>query len=329
MGKKLTKNQRMFIGGFVLLVVMGLIVGMTIWFSSDEKVEEPLKRVEEDVADIEGDEVEVDIEVDLEEEEDKKVEKPKEDIDTEIEIEDRVPLEPVPNKPEPSEPTPNKPEPNKPTPNKPAPNITTKNETKTESIAFKTETKNDSSLNKGTQVVDREGKKGVRTLVYKVTYSNGKETNRSTISDKVTTAPVSKIVRVGTKVSPSKPSGRDSAVENAIIAAVPYAGLRYDTAGGEKVPELEGYFNQLATGKISLSTYKKKLFAMKWFEGMECEVYAVETSIFTTTETNKNKIADRVKWDLLGAGEFRRAYAYWDSNAGQYKIVAVSLGMQC
>ena len=88
----------------------------------------------------------------------------------------------------------------KPTPApRPTPVVTTKTETKTESIAFETVRQDDPTLEKGKEVVAQNGANGTRTIIYTVTYTDGKETGRTVASDKVTTEPVNQIIKVGTK----------------------------------------------------------------------------------------------------------------------------------
>ena len=54
-------------------------------------------------------------------------------------------------------------------------------------------------LPEGTREVKAVGKKGVRTIVETVTYTDGVETGRVVKSSEITTAPVDEIVEVGTK----------------------------------------------------------------------------------------------------------------------------------
>lgn len=67
------------------------------------------------------------------------------------------------------------------------------------SVPFETTTIEDSTLPKGETKITREGVNGKRTITYRVTYVDEKETGRTIISDVVTQEPVSKIVVVGTK----------------------------------------------------------------------------------------------------------------------------------
>ncbi|MFD0782977.1 G5 domain-containing protein [Micromonospora azadirachtae] len=71
--------------------------------------------------------------------------------------------------------------------------------TQTQKIGFKTKTINDSSLPKGTKKVTTRGVSGVRTLTYEVTYTDGVQTAKKLIRSEVTKAPVTQVVRVGTK----------------------------------------------------------------------------------------------------------------------------------
>lgn len=82
---------------------------------------------------------------------------------------------------------------------KPKPNIVTKEETKTEVIAFSTEKKEDPTLPKGENKIITIGVNGKKTTVYTVTYTNGKETKRvAKSSSKVD--PITEVVLIGTKV---------------------------------------------------------------------------------------------------------------------------------
>lgn len=84
-------------------------------------------------------------------------------------------------------------------PVKKQPVVTTKTTTATETIAFKTENKNDSSLEKGKTKVVQNGQNGTRTITYKETYKDGKLASKDQVSSKVTKNPVNKVVHVGTK----------------------------------------------------------------------------------------------------------------------------------
>ena len=80
-----------------------------------------------------------------------------------------------------------------------APVVTTKEETKTEEVAFQTKEVTNPDLPEGSRQVKTAGKKGVRTIVYTVTYTDGVETGRVEKSNTITTPAVDEIVEVGTK----------------------------------------------------------------------------------------------------------------------------------
>ena len=80
-----------------------------------------------------------------------------------------------------------------------APVVTTKEETKTEEVAFQTKEVTNPELSEGSRQVKAAGKKGVRTIVYTVTYTDGVETGRVEKSNTITTPAVDEVVEVGTK----------------------------------------------------------------------------------------------------------------------------------
>ena len=77
--------------------------------------------------------------------------------------------------------------------------VTTKEETKTEEVAFQTKEVTNPDLPEGSRQVKTAGKKGVRTIVYTVTYTDGVETGRVEKSNTITIPAVDEIVEVGTK----------------------------------------------------------------------------------------------------------------------------------
>ena len=77
--------------------------------------------------------------------------------------------------------------------------ITTKEETKTEEVDFQVKEVPNPALPEGVRNVTTPGKKGVRTIVETVTYTDGKETGRVVKSNEITTPAVDEIVEVGTK----------------------------------------------------------------------------------------------------------------------------------
>jgi hypothetical protein len=66
-------------------------------------------------------------------------------------------------------------------------------------IPFTTRTVKDSSMPVGTSKVRVSGVAGVKTFTYEVTFTDGVETGRKLLREVVTTAPVARVVVVGTK----------------------------------------------------------------------------------------------------------------------------------
>lgn len=71
----------------------------------------------------------------------------------------------------------------------------------TETIEYKTETKKDSTLDKGKTKVVQQGKAGKAQVTTRIKYVDGQEVGREVTSRKVTEEAVNKIVAVGTKVT--------------------------------------------------------------------------------------------------------------------------------
>jgi hypothetical protein len=69
-----------------------------------------------------------------------------------------------------------------------------------EDIPFQIVEKEDSAVMWRKKETKQTGEKGIREKTYKVTYTNGKETNRALLESKITKQPVSQIEVVGTKI---------------------------------------------------------------------------------------------------------------------------------
>lgn len=76
--------------------------------------------------------------------------------------------------------------------------VTTKEITSGETIPFTTTTIDDPALDAGQTKVTVAGVNGIRTKTYKVTLTDGKETNRELIKDEITRQPVAQVVAKGT-----------------------------------------------------------------------------------------------------------------------------------
>ncbi len=86
------------------------------------------------------------------------------------------------------------------------PKVTTANVNDVQVVPFTESTVDDPNLAAGTTAVTTTGVNGQRTIVYKVTYTDGVETGRVVVSDTVTLAPVNQVVSNGTYVAPPPPA---------------------------------------------------------------------------------------------------------------------------
>ena len=75
-----------------------------------------------------------------------------------------------------------------------------------QTIAFETETRNNSELKQGVEEVVQDGSNGERTITTEVVYENGKEVNRRVVKEVVSKDPINKIVDIGTLVAVVRPS---------------------------------------------------------------------------------------------------------------------------
>jgi hypothetical protein len=79
-----------------------------------------------------------------------------------------------------------------------------------ESIPFQTVEKEDNTVLWRKHETKQKGEKGVREKTYKVTYTNGKETNRQLLGTKITKQPVAQIEVTGTKIIVGKTQSGDA-----------------------------------------------------------------------------------------------------------------------
>ena len=143
---------------------------------------------------------------------------------------------------------------------KKAPVITTKEETKTEEVDFQVKEVPNPALPEGVRNVTTPGKKGVRTIVETVTYTDGKETGRVVKSNTITTPAVDEVVEVGTKKAPvittkeeTKTEEVDFQVKEVPNPALP-EGVRNVTTPGKKgvrtIVETVTYTDGKETGRV-------------------------------------------------------------------------------
>ena len=97
------------------------------------------------------------------------------------------------------------------------PVITTKEETKTEEVDFQVKEVPNPALPEGVRNVTASGKKGVRTIVYTVTYADGVETGRVEKSNTITTPAVDEVVEVGTKKATAPVVTTENVTETQVI----------------------------------------------------------------------------------------------------------------
>ena len=143
---------------------------------------------------------------------------------------------------------------------KKAPVITTKEETKTEEVDFQVKEVPNPALAEGVRNVTTLGKKGVRTIVETVTYTDGVETGRVVKSNTITTPAVDEVVEVGTKKAPvitikeeTKTEEVDFQIKEVPNPALP-EGVRNVTTPGKKgvrtIVETVTYTDGVETGRV-------------------------------------------------------------------------------
>ena len=122
-------------------------------------------------------------------------------------------------------------------------------EVTTEAVAYDTLHQEDPDLLKGQTRLIQAGVAGERTILTEVTTVDGKET-RKVVSNEVTTAPVSKIIAVGTKVeSTSTPSeGSPSLVQEKPELEVTTEAVAYDTIHQDDPDLLKGQTRVVRAG---------------------------------------------------------------------------------
>ncbi|WP_045591866.1 G5 domain-containing protein, partial [Streptococcus oralis] len=146
-----------------------------------------------------------------------------------------------------------------------APVVTTKEETKTEEVAFQTKEVTNPDLPEGSRQVKAAGKKGVRTIVETVTYTDGIETGRVEKSNTITTPAVDEIVEVGTKkvVAPVVTTKEETKTEEVAFQTkevtnpdLPEGSRQVKTAGQKGVRtivETVTYTDGIETGRVEKS----------------------------------------------------------------------------
>lgn len=86
------------------------------------------------------------------------------------------------------------------------PTTTTKEIVETESVPYASSTVEDDSLAQGTTQIRTAGVNGVKTNIYSVTFTDGKETGRQLKSSIVSTPPTNEVIAKGTRSSNCNPN---------------------------------------------------------------------------------------------------------------------------
>jgi hypothetical protein len=84
-----------------------------------------------------------------------------------------------------------------------APVVTTQTTTELQSIPYSSTTVNSAAMPQGQSEVTTMGLNGMQTLTYKVTLTNGLQTNKQLVSSVITSAPVAQVTTVGTYIAPT------------------------------------------------------------------------------------------------------------------------------
>lgn len=114
----------------------------------------------------------------------------------------------------------------------------TRTEKVQEEVPFETERIENSDLENATEQVVQEGQPGSKVLTYEVTYVNGEETGRELISEELVTAPINRIVEVGT-AEESEPEVTTETRRETVQEEIPFETERREnadlTSGTEQV----------------------------------------------------------------------------------------------
>ena len=186
-----------------------------------------------------------------------------------------------------------------------APDVTTKEETKTEEVAFQTKEVTNPDLPEGTRIVKTAGKKGVRTIVETVTYTDGKETGREVKSNTITTPAVDEVVEIGTKkvVAPVVTTKEETKTEEVAFQTkevtnpdLPEGSRQVKTAGKKGVRtivETVTYTDGVETGRVEKSN---TITTPAVDEVVEVGTKKVVAPVVTTKEETKTEdVAFQVK----------------------------------
>lgn len=197
------------------------------------------------------------------------------------------------------------------------------------SIPFDTKTVENAELAKGTSRTVTEGKDGVKEITFKVTYTDGVETARQTISETVVTEPITKVVEVGSKVDQSEVSEFANRVYfkntqnwNKVFAYVydskgnPVAGT---WPGKEMQKDDYGYYLELSEdlvgGRIIFNNPDTKVqYPAQNKAGYEIElghIYDINGNHETVGNDNLSEGMTRITFENPGGWDAANVYAYY------------------
>lgn len=126
--------------------------------------------------------------------------------------------------------------------------IEEKRKTRHETIRFATVTHKSSSMYAGQTTVLTQGKSGARTATYVYVYADGKVSRKTLVSAHTLTAPVTKVVRVGTKARPGGGGNVGGSVDSLNWTAL----AKCESGGNPKAVNPAGYYGLY---QFALSTW--------------------------------------------------------------------------
>jgi len=124
--------------------------------------------------------------------------------------------------------------------------VTEKSVTDTVPVDFSTTRKNDGTLYTGDTKTLKAGKQGAKDITYLETWVNGKRESRKATSSRVTTAPVARILAVGTKAKPAVPAPGGSAAGGSTANSAMWDRIAQCESGGNwSINTGNGYYGGL------------------------------------------------------------------------------------
>ncbi len=140
-------------------------------------------------------------------------------------------------------------------------NIVTEKET-----AYKTVTKLSSEMVVGTTMVQAEGTKGIEKISEQVTYLNGNETERITLSSDVLKTPTDRVVVVGTAETPQMAAEKAAAHNSGFIFPLPSSCCKLGDAYGGKRNH-KGYDLLAPYGTPVYAVKEGTVIRSSWYKG--------------------------------------------------------------